>query len=410
MFGSSPAPSLPALTRPLVLVPLSGTLLLGLALLSPVAIVAQEAPNTPGTVSRADEADLSFRVTTNTQARGFDVVLTEAPSAPVTIVITSDDPGAAVALVANLTFDADNWNQPQTVRIRSVIDADNEDEEVTFTLTNTNNGEVITRLVRINDSISGGLLVSPTGPQTLGAGEPVEYAVRLELAPTADVVVEATSSEPTIFAAQTLTFTTDNWDKEQFVTLSESSLDSFEGEIDEFTLNFAVNSDISAPEYRDLEAVRVIEIASALEEEEEEEVVDPVTPDPETEPPLIDPEVPAEPVEPEPEPETPDDEDETEDEDLETDDSSTPDEGGFGGAQPDEDIEDPNTPREELDDPEVTAPIGNQPDEIDEPGEPRGGFGGAAPEEETMEDTEETTPTATGGAGPTGLIRTGGAD
>ena len=392
------------------LAPFSLVILAAVALFAPLESAAQEATvPVSDVVSRADEVGLSFRVTTNTTARGFDVVLIEAPVDPVSILITTDDPGAAVALVSSLEFDAGNWSTPQTVRIRSVIDADADDEEVTFTLTNTANGESVTRLVRINDSISGALLVNPSAIQTLEAGESVEYTTRLELAPSADVVVEVAASDASLFTPQTLTFTPENWDQGQTSVVTVPDTDTLGDSQDELTLTFTVNDGVSAPEYAGLEAVRIIELAEAELAEEQEpdtslpDLTDPVEPSNPADP---EPEVPTTPTTPIPDPTEPN----PEDDDADT---ETP-ENGFGAAAPEEGNEEDNVnaPSEDLDDPEVTTPIGVQPD-VTEPGEvePDTGFGGAAPETDTVSDDEaetEAEDSPVGTMGPGGLIRTGG--
>ena len=401
MFGSF-SPRVPA--KLALWLPISLVTLAAFTLPAPLESAAQEA-GVPvnGVVSRAGEADLSFRVTTNTTARGFDVVLTAPPTTPVTMLITSDDPGAAVALVSSIEFDAANWNVPQTVRVRSVIDADANDEEVTFTLTNTANGQSVTRVVRIKDSISGALLVNPTAVQSLAAGESVEYATRLELAPTADVVVEVTASDPSVFESQTLIFTPENWDQAQtsIVTLPAAATSSA-GTMDELTLTFAVDTSVSAPEYGGLEAIRTVELTETeMNEIDEPEESEPATPETEEQTPAVDPATPIDPTDPL-DPELPTSE--TDNEELE---GQNP-EGGFGGAAPEEDST--NNPGEDLGDPEVITPIGNEP-ETSEPGdvvEGDTGFGGAAPETDDSSGAEVSSSTPVGAAGPGGLIRTGG--
>ena len=68
------------------------------------------------------------------ESRAFDVSLTSAPSAPITVNVARQ-PGGSEDLSADLSileFDADNWHLPQTVAILAAQDADRDNESAFF--------------------------------------------------------------------------------------------------------------------------------------------------------------------------------------------------------------------------------------------------------------------------------------
>lgn len=351
-----------------------------LGLVNPVTLAQADEALETGSL-RTEESDLSFRVRTNTQARGFDVALRSAPTDTRQITITSSDEGAAVASTQSLTFEPANWTEVQTVFIRSVIDADNEDEAVTFTLTDTTTQDVITRIVRVNDSLSGGLIVTPATTQTLAFETEVNYEVELELTPSAEVIVTVAGDNAELFSDRELLFTPATWSEPQVVNLQLSpARASLVDDTETLTLRFAVDSVRSAPEFADLEAVRTVR----LETEADDSDVEPAERAEEREASL---QTPATPILPElssPQPEVTRPEEPI----------NPPDPGvGTGGAAPEEPITTPG----EL---PIEDPIE---DLVEVPGDLEGGFGQAAPEEENEVSQENTSQ-----GGPTQLIRTGG--
>ncbi|MEZ4559921.1 MAG: hypothetical protein R2854_26350 [Caldilineaceae bacterium] len=64
--------------------------------------------------------DVSAGVTTTTEAGSSFVVsytLTNAPTAAVVLTVTSNDTSEATVAPAQLTFDAETWDQPQAVTV-----------------------------------------------------------------------------------------------------------------------------------------------------------------------------------------------------------------------------------------------------------------------------------------------------
>ncbi len=173
----------------------------------------------------------SSDVTTVAENDGTDtytVVLHTEPTADVTITPVSDD--SAVATVsAALTFTPDNWNTPQSVTVTGVNDdIDNLNDARTTTVRHTITGgdyddvPVADVMVTAIDDDGAGVNVSTTeltvDPESGGTAT---YTLVLNTQPTADVLIDPTSNAPTVATVSAaLTFTPDNWNTPQPVTVT----------------------------------------------------------------------------------------------------------------------------------------------------------------------------------------------
>ena len=160
----------------------------------------------------------------------YTVKLNGPPTENVTVAITSDDPGAAMVSPASLTFTPTDWNAPQTVTVTGVEDSDMNDEIVT--LSNDPSGAeydiVDTVDVKLNvaDDDSSGVNVSTTAltvreEDTTGNS----YTLVLFTPPTADVTVTVAGYSGTDVTPSptTLTFTSQNWETAQTVTVKAAN-------------------------------------------------------------------------------------------------------------------------------------------------------------------------------------------
>jgi len=174
---------------------------------------------------------------TTTESGGqaqFSVVLNSAPTADVKIGVSSSNSGEGTADKSKLTFTTANWNVPQIVTVTGVDDSI-VDGNVSYSIVTAaaksadkaykglDAADVsITNLD--NDSTSPpGIVVSPTsGHVTTEAGGQTQFTVVLNSAPTADVVVPLSSSDPTEGSIDktALTFTATNWNIPQTVTVT----------------------------------------------------------------------------------------------------------------------------------------------------------------------------------------------
>ena len=112
-----------------------------------------------------------------------------------TVTVSSDDTGAATVSGSTLRFTASNWNTAQTVTVRGVNDTDSDDELVTITNTASGGeyaGVTETVSVLVEDDDTRGITFTPAA-RTIREGATGTYDVKLNTAPTADVVVEISS-------------------------------------------------------------------------------------------------------------------------------------------------------------------------------------------------------------------------
>jgi hypothetical protein len=159
----------------------------------------------------------------------FTVALTSQPTAPVVVSVTSSDPAQGTPGVASLTFDAGNWNAPQTVTVTGHDDhIVNGDQAYAVNLAASSadpNYYTPTASVSLTNQERdvAGLAVSPTsGLVTNEAGGTAQFTVALTSQPTAPVVVSVTSSDPAqgTPGVASLTFDAGNWSTAQTVTVT----------------------------------------------------------------------------------------------------------------------------------------------------------------------------------------------
>jgi hypothetical protein len=156
-------------------------------------------------------------------ASSYTIRLTSQPTAVVTVQITGE--GVTVQ-PATLTFTPDNWHQPQTVVVTALDDdIDAGDQHVTQLSHSAVSADpayhglsVPTLAVTILDDDSAGVLITPT-LLTVTVGANATYQVLLTSQPTAVVTVQIAGEGVTVQPA-TLTFTPDNWQLPQTVTLT----------------------------------------------------------------------------------------------------------------------------------------------------------------------------------------------
>ena len=203
------------------------------------------AKNITVTITENDTAGMTIDpaslTVTEGGAKNYTVRLDSEPTANVTVAITghagTDLTLSGATLTDNaLTFTTDNWNTAQTVAVSAAEDADAAaDADVTLTHTSSGGGygsaAVRTVTVTITENDTAGLTIYPAS-LTVTEGEINTYTVRLDSEPTADVTVAITGHTRTDLALSgatltdnALTFTTDNWNTAQTVTVSAATDD-----------------------------------------------------------------------------------------------------------------------------------------------------------------------------------------
>lgn len=151
----------------------------------------------------------------------FQVRLTAAPTANVTVSFTSSDTGEVTVAPPSITFTSANWAAPQTVTLTGVDDQDVDGPiEVTIVTAVTSAGDsrynnIDLSDIRVinNDNETAAILAVPnTGLRTRESGERAMFSVRLNTAPTADVTLSMRTLDPgEATVAGSVTFTPANW-------------------------------------------------------------------------------------------------------------------------------------------------------------------------------------------------------
>jgi hypothetical protein len=224
--------------------------------------VGDVTPPTPPPVQTGgvDVSTHHLEVTPGGPAQTYTVVLTSQPTSDVTITIAQqniavDPPGpigvslpttaSLVVTPTTLTFTTANWNQPQTVTVSLPADASSGVPFTVLTQTVTSDDpnysglEAPNVFVHIAAAAQPGLVLSThhldvTAGDTTGA----TYTVALATKPTANVTVTVQDSDTLLSHAlggnlppgtslgsltitpQTLTFTPDNWNMAQSITVT----------------------------------------------------------------------------------------------------------------------------------------------------------------------------------------------
>lgn len=175
----------------------------------------------------------------------ISVKLNRAPGQTVTVAVASSDEAAATAAPATLTFDDTSFGTDQTLTITAVDDADGDNETVTLTLSATGLGDA-TVTVSVIDDDSLNIVADPT-TLTIDEGGTATFAVSLTIAPDADVTVNVASSDEgaATAAAAALTFTPDNFDEPQTVTVTAVGDDDITNESATITLSATDLADVA---------------------------------------------------------------------------------------------------------------------------------------------------------------------
>ena len=155
----------------------------------------------------------------------YDVKLNTAPTADVTVAISSDNADVTVNK-SSLTFTTVNYATNQRVTVTAGQDADAADGTANLTHRPSGGdysaGEAKDFMVTVTDDDTAGLVLSAT---TLGVDEAGQntYTVKLQTQPTTTVTVTVSSDDTGAATAtvsgSTLIFTASNWETEQTVTV-----------------------------------------------------------------------------------------------------------------------------------------------------------------------------------------------
>ena len=162
----------------------------------------------------------------------YSVKLGAAPTLGKTVIVSvTSSSSAATVSPKSLTFTRANWREPQLVAVASVPDFARANRTATITFTPRDGGYSSAQAERrkltvADNSTTPGLLVSPSSVE-VSEGQRVTFAVELNTPPTVTVTVAAASDNTSVATVnpKVLTFTSENWDHSQRVTVTGVSDD-----------------------------------------------------------------------------------------------------------------------------------------------------------------------------------------
>ena len=159
----------------------------------------------------------------------FTIRLATAPSAPVTLQLASTDPTEGTVSPPSLTFSPAAWDVDQVVTVTGVDDfvADGNASYLIHGVASSADAQYHglafdVSVVNQDDDLAGLRIQAGTGVFPVVEGRTNTYTVALNSQPTADVIVDLTSSDTVqggIPVPAQLTFTPTNWNLPQLVTV-----------------------------------------------------------------------------------------------------------------------------------------------------------------------------------------------
>lgn len=181
----------------------------------------------------------------------FSLILSTMPSADVVVNVASDTPSEGTVSPSTLTFTSLDWAAPHIVTVTGVDDPFTDGNQAFVIVTEPalsadsvyNGIDPDDVAAQNNDDDVPALVVSPVdGLVTTEAGAFATFTVSLTSHPLMDVTLDLTSLDPgegTVSPAS-ITFTSDNWDSLQLVTVS--GVDDFRVDGDQvYSVAVAVN-------------------------------------------------------------------------------------------------------------------------------------------------------------------------
>jgi hypothetical protein len=200
----------------------------------------------------------------------FGIVLNSPPAADVTIELTSSDEAEGTVSPSSVTFTPVNWMAPQSITVTGVNDdrADGNQPYLISTSIPQSDDAGYAGLVdppaasvtNIDDDSPGFTVTPTTGLITSEAGSMTEFSVTLNSKPTGDVLLDVSSSRPEegVPTPALLTFTEQNWNAPQVVTVSGQD-DQVQDGMQTYTVHVTPN-----PTSADLAYAALLEVDVAL--------------------------------------------------------------------------------------------------------------------------------------------------
>ena len=230
----------------------------------------------------------TLTVTEEGAAADYTVSLDTAPTASVTVTVSSDN-ADVTASPSPLTFTTSDWSTAQTVSVAAGADDDADDDSATLTHAARDGGydaagASVAVVVTDNDMTGPGVTISPTEITVVERGRGA-YTVVLDTDPGADVAImvgngRQFNEENLIVSPYLLTFTPSNWYSAQMVTVNAQIVQTDRDAVDHaVTLAHTVTADAGS----DYESVAAESVVVTIEDSDTAAVEAPSSPVPVTE-------------------------------------------------------------------------------------------------------------------------------
>ena len=212
----------------------------------------------------------------------FTIVLTAQPVSDVNFVLTASDT-EEVTVIDTVTFTGDNWNTPQEITVTAfnefLIDGDqNSDITIAIDPQTTDDdfdglANTVIPVLTIDDDIAG-FTVIQTGGDTVVSEDGTEdtFAIVLNAQPTSNVEITITQPQDVIpvenqllnanisdeasISIQTLTFTPENWNVPQSITVTPADDPLIDGDI-QFEMIVEITAENSDPDFASVDSETV---------------------------------------------------------------------------------------------------------------------------------------------------------
>ncbi len=233
------------------------------------------ADNDAGSIS-TNLPSLSLALQEGGEAGSYTLALDNQPDGAVTVTPSSSD-AKAVAVSGALTFDSANWEEPQTVTVTPVDDADMDDESVTIAHAVSGYGDLTQGpevQVAVADNEAPGVMASTLTLSIREGGEAASYTLALRTDPGGPVtVIPSSSNEQAATVSGALAFDNANWQTPQTVTVTPVNDANVEDDRVTITHTVAGYPNVVAGPVVHVTVVDATTIVSVEEEERKEEEI-----------------------------------------------------------------------------------------------------------------------------------------
>ncbi|MDP6297881.1 MAG: hypothetical protein QF388_00535, partial [Acidimicrobiales bacterium] len=213
----------------------------------------------------------------------FTIVLTAQPVTDVVFTVTSDDV-EEVTVIGSITFTTNNWDTEQTIPVEAfneyLIDG-NQNSTITISVDSQNTDDDFDGLadttisVETIDDDEAGFTIIQTGGDTVISedGTTDTFSIVLTAQPTSDVeitlsqptdansnenlILNANISDEATISIQSLTFTPENWNTPQVITVTPENDGLIDGDI-QFEILAEINDATSDPDFTNVDSETVV--------------------------------------------------------------------------------------------------------------------------------------------------------